>query len=176
MKKTISILLLTFIVYHSFGFLITHFILKEVYEEIAFSKIFQSDFEDKSELIAFKKDDLASGKLQFQRIDKKEFRYNGMMYDIIEEIETADSIFFHCINDKNEDHLFSVFSKHIEQNSDNKTTNNNTYKAISQLITEPPAFDDFSKNHFSCRIIRNNFKSEFNILNYPEVLTPPPRS
>jgi hypothetical protein len=43
----------------------------------------------------------------FQRIDKKEFRYKGFMYDIVHELKTRDKTVFICIHDAKESKLFS---------------------------------------------------------------------
>ncbi|MEI7895615.1 MAG: hypothetical protein WCJ26_01170 [bacterium] len=52
----------------------------------------------------------------FQRIDKKEFRYKGVMYDIVREIKTSRGLIFICIHDAKESNLYSGLN-HVNQNN-----------------------------------------------------------
>jgi hypothetical protein len=45
---------------------------------------------------------------EFQRIDKKEIRYKGALYDVIKEIQTGGTTIFYCIHDKKEENLLAA--------------------------------------------------------------------
>ena len=44
---------------------------------------------------------------------KKEFRYNGKLYDVFKIVNHNDVIFIHCKNDTAEDHLFASLEDHV---------------------------------------------------------------
>ena len=47
---------------------------------------------------------------QFQRVEKKEFRYKGALYDVIKEVRTGRTTIFYCIHDKKEEDLLSAMN------------------------------------------------------------------
>ena len=51
----------------------------------------------------------------FQRIEKKEIRFNGSLYDVIKEVRSGETTIFYCIPDKKEENLLSVM-KTINKN------------------------------------------------------------
>ncbi len=51
----------------------------------------------------------------FQRIDHKEFRYKGFMYDIVREIKTGQTTVFFCLPDNKETSLFARLNR-VNQN------------------------------------------------------------
>lgn len=87
-------------------------------------------------LIGLKKTDILKGRISFQRLEEKEFKLNGKMYDIVKEVEKKDSVYFFCINDEKEDELHKAFVKYFTENSNqgnNKSTSGNIFR---NLITE----------------------------------------
>jgi hypothetical protein len=52
---------------------------------------------------------------QFVRIHKKEFRYNGKMFDVIFESKNACTVTFYCVQDSKEDHLIARFNKEAQR-------------------------------------------------------------
>ncbi|MCX6278844.1 MAG: hypothetical protein NT004_12220 [Bacteroidetes bacterium] len=51
----------------------------------------------------------------FRRIDQREFRYKGKMYDIATETKYDNATVFLCLNDKKEENLFNGLKK-VSQN------------------------------------------------------------
>ena len=45
---------------------------------------------------------------EYQRVDKKEIRYQGRMYDVIKEVRTGGITIFYCIHDKKEENLLAT--------------------------------------------------------------------
>lgn len=56
----------------------------------------------------------------------KEFWLNGNMYDVVKKQENADSISFHCINDKQEKELFANLEELINRQMNSDAQSNNT--------------------------------------------------
>jgi hypothetical protein len=46
----------------------------------------------------------------FRRIDRKEFRWFGKLYDIVVERKAGDTTFFYCFHDKKEENLLNNFA------------------------------------------------------------------
>jgi hypothetical protein len=86
---------------------------------------------DKSELVllVFKRSE-ATEKLHWEHA--REFEYAGQMYDVVETLTTADSIYYHCWPDNQETHLNKKLNDWVASvlGSDKKHRQN------SQLISE----------------------------------------
>lgn len=71
----------------------------------------QRKYPEKLTLLAF--DDIEKNK-EFQRIDKKEFRYRGAMYDIVRESKTGKRTIFICMHDAKESKLFAGLKRETQ--------------------------------------------------------------
>lgn len=60
-----------------------------------------------------KKQNLQNG---FVAIHSREFRYNGMMFDVVSSRDSADCTIFKCIRDEDEEDVFRVLSDIITMN------------------------------------------------------------
>jgi len=58
-----------------------------------------------------------SSDCDFRRVDKGEFEYKGMLYDIVSEKKEGNFTIFRCINDKNEEKLLAGFYGSFELSS-----------------------------------------------------------
>lgn len=65
----------------------------------------------------------------FKRVDKGEFEYKGLLYDIVSEKKESNFTIFRCINDKNEENLLAGFHHYFELAS----SQNNPVKARHAL-------------------------------------------
>ena len=45
---------------------------------------------------------------EFQRVEKKEIRYQGLLYDVIREVQNRKTTIFYCIHDKKEENLLGI--------------------------------------------------------------------
>ena len=81
----------------------------------------------------------------------KEFWLNGNLYDVVKKQETADSITFHCINDKQEKTLFANLEELItrQMNSDAQT-NNTSLKKFQSYYFFIQTYLQFSFKEISC--------------------------
>ena len=54
----------------------------------------------------------------FEFMNKKEFAYNGKLYDIVKQKIVKDKVYFYCINDKKETHFFANLLEHLKNTID----------------------------------------------------------
>jgi hypothetical protein len=74
----------------------------------------------------------------FKRIDDKEFRYKGKMYDIVMEKNLAGSVQFYCINDKLEEKLIARFSDLKNNDNSKGLLRNNLIKQFKIFSFDAP--------------------------------------
>lgn len=67
----------------------------------------------------------------FQRIDKREFRYDGKMYDIVRQEGHGDTTWYYCLSDEKETQLFANLDELVEQDM---TENPQHRKQIDALL------------------------------------------
>lgn len=70
------------------------------------------------EQIVLHSGDIISGKFNSIRLDNREFKLNGKLYDIVSSNVVGDSIIFQCINDTKEEELELKFVKLVVNNLD----------------------------------------------------------
>ena len=94
------------------------------------ASIEEDDSDENVLALSFKRSDIESGNICLQWKNKNEFRYNGNMYDILDKVETSDSIFFYVYCDDIENLLESNFYCYIEDEKKNSKQNSyfNTIK------------------------------------------------
>jgi hypothetical protein len=134
MKRGLAILLLALFLFNMFGyyfvFSYNRYLLRNEMRTLARGGYF------KSSGITLKIKD-APHDPRFKRIDKHEFVYNGMLYDILSESTTGNTTTFNCINDVREEKLLAEFHNYLDQ----AVSHNNPFKAkhaqamIRHLIT-----------------------------------------
>jgi len=108
MKRIIALVVLVFLLINAMGYyflfeLKKHLIRKEMQELVASGRMTENytvltinDHERNPE---------------FKRADKKEFRYQGRLYDIIREVRKGNTVVYYCYRDKKEEILFSNLRK-----------------------------------------------------------------
>ncbi len=125
-------------------------------------------------ILSFSRKDVKENKISFNRIDKKEFRFNGDMYDIKKDLSDKDSLRFLCYLDEHENLIEKLFTKYSdkkrEKNSD-QTHKLNLIPFFSLYFQNTDEFDFYNQ---SSRII---LRIHINYTNfYKEILTPPPQT
>ncbi|MBN8696880.1 MAG: hypothetical protein J0L87_10130 [Bacteroidetes bacterium] len=140
MKSAISFFLLTIFLFNIAGYVIVfkisqNLIRKEIKREIKM-KLNESELQK----IVFNKNELST--INWLKIDK-EFIYDSELFDIVKTTETATTITYYCINDKQEKQLFADLDEHINQHiATNKTNKKNTFKQ----------YDDSNKISYELKI------------------------
>ncbi len=102
LKKSLAFLILLVLLFNSIGY----YLLFEVKRHVI-KKEMQAAIQHRSSKMVILKIDHPEKDREFQRIDKKEFRYKGAMYDIVREISTGNTTVFVCIHDVKETGLFA---------------------------------------------------------------------
>jgi hypothetical protein len=81
--------------------------IKKEMKKLIFSQIPTSQME--TFIFPLDKDECLKRGIVF--IEDWEFRYKGMMYDIVKSERVGDKIKYYCVNDKNEERLIDTFAK-----------------------------------------------------------------
>jgi hypothetical protein len=82
----------------------------------------------------------------FKWIDSKEFSYKGKLYDVISCTVSGKSIIFHCINDRDEESLYSRYDTWFASRTAGDLTGktNNTKAMLYHLIKHALLKESFS--------------------------------
>jgi hypothetical protein len=102
LKKIFAISVLFFVLFNSMGY----YILFEL-DKMMVKKEMRAKISDASAVLVCLKIEGGDENPSFQRINKKEFRFNGRLYDIVREVDKGGSKVIFCIPDSKEDRLFS---------------------------------------------------------------------
>jgi hypothetical protein len=175
LKRILSISLILLIVFNTSGFFFVYFQLQNYFKQISFNRI--DDFVPIEELslikIAINSPDFSNEDV-YDRIEDKEFKYYGNMYDICEERIINDTLYLYCVSDENEDIINNAFASYInEKKSDNQASP--VINIIKIFITIGLVPDGINLNY------SNTFKDITNqyIVTYQhlkeDIPSPPPR-
>lgn len=131
--------------------------------------------EELIELIILNKEDILSGKINYQRIHSREFRLNGSMYDIVKEVDRDSVIYFYCINDKKEEALEKEFHKRVDENTANKKQRTNDNNPLKTLISEPVCYLTIKQTDTETLTFKFQYEGSY-LPVWGDILTPPPKS
>ncbi len=177
MNRLKNILLLFIVLafaFNSFGFIVYFLIEIENAKEEAFEKIAESRTGEIIEVISVPVSQLENG-IDIQRINAKEIRYHGKMYDLVKEEKQLDMITFYCIYDEKEDGLEKDFSNNLQKNFNHKSVTNTQLQFNHQIQIA----DEGEKITFISQFHKKSYPV-FSTSNYlfdiTKTLTPPPKS
>lgn len=108
---------------------------------------------------------------------KKEFRYQGEMYDVVkvEKLDEETTVYY-CINDSQETHLFAKLDKHLKKTGKNKNQQNFPLKIVFKILPKPDSRFGNLIDTVSEVNQKSNFKyAEFYTSPELEISSPPPR-
>lgn len=135
MKRAVSILLSALLIFNSLGYVVFYHQVRFQIRSVMRAEIKRGMESQRIQIVKVYFSDIASGKINFRRIEKDEFRLNGQMYDIVKEVKSDGYFTFYCIPDIKESALEALFASLTENNSaSGKTSPSQT--AIKQLIKE----------------------------------------
>jgi hypothetical protein len=112
----------------------------------------------------------------FKRIDSKEFRYQGRMYDIISVRFLVNSVVFRCINDTREEQLIARYEGYsslvagMNVPEKNKSSRALLHHIIKQALTESFSL---SRPFASVVVLLSRPSAEFNGSTPPPPVPPP---
>ena len=121
--------------------------------------------------------DDAKKQAEMEWLEDHEFRYQGQMYDVVRSYTSNDTSYFYCINDKQEEHLFSALDKHIGQHS--KKTDANSSKALNiykNIIRDFVINTKISIRPVSWYLLFSNVQVNIPTWFSKDIPTPPPES
>jgi len=173
--KNILLLLIVFaFAFNSFGFIVYFLIEIENTKKEAFEKVAESRTGEKIEVISVPVFQLENG-IEIQRVNAKEIRYRGKMYDLVKEARQLEMITFYCIYDEKEDELEKDFSNNLQKNFNHKSATNTQLQFNHQIQIA----DEGEKITLISPFHKNSYPV-FSTCNYlfeiTKTLTPPPKS
>lgn len=172
--KNIMFLLVAFVfAFNSFGFIFYFLIERANAKEEAFEEIVLLKSKVKIEVLSISKSVINESKV-FQRINKKEIRYEGKMYDIVKEEKRTDKIIFYCIHDEREDKLEKDFAKTVNKNLNQKATVGSSIN-FNHLIQYAEYGMKWGIESPINKVDYSNYLNSNYHLNTPKILTPPPK-
>lgn len=126
------ILTLISFAFNAVGFIFIFVGAKEKLKEETWKEISELKASEKIEVISISVADYEAGKL-LQRINKREIRFRGKMYDIVKEERRDGKLIFSCVHDEKEDKLDKEFSNDVRKNLDSKSATNSTSNLINLI-------------------------------------------
>lgn len=173
MKKAASIFLLGIFLFNIVGYFIVFKVAQlEARKEIK-TKIKLGIPDRELTAIEFKKSDLPN--IHWEK-ENKEFYYQDKLYDVVKKDEKSACVIFYCIDDKQEQVLFSSLDEHVNTFI---TSHNSKSNSSSKKLNEHVVKIYFS-NSFDFKFITNSnlVSYSFSAKNYPsefpEINSPPP--
>jgi non-homologous end joining protein Ku len=133
--------------------------------------------DDEIEIVIVPNSEIGVTGSKFRFVEENEFIYNNKLYDIVKKKSEGNNTIFYCINDKNEENLFSGLYEHLkrncDQNSPTKDKSNNLVKSIiKEALPEKPKF-------LCCNITQTTIDFKYASLiqeQFITVLAPPPKA
>ncbi len=170
LRKLISAALISALIFNSAGFLFLFFYAKKLAKEDAERLLKQNPPKELIVNFEFSASDLD----KIQWIHEKEFRYQGMMFDVLRKEKIGEKLVVHCINDKKEEKLFDNLTNCVDSQTQDKVPLKNILKLIYSFLVsgiyQDNLFDLFDKIKRSFEF-NDEFKPNQTIMEIP---TPPP--
>jgi hypothetical protein len=105
LKKQLAYILLFIFLFNSVGY----YFIFELYKYHVKKEMHVRTARVSTELTILKITD-ADHDPGFQRVEKKEIRYKGFLYDVIKEVQSGGTTIYYCIHDKKEEKLLATMN------------------------------------------------------------------
>jgi len=172
-KKSLAILITSLLLFNSSGYILLYVSSLHFVKKYIIKAIDNNEFDKDIFLLTLSKKDIDEGKVSFQWIHSREFRFNGNMYDIKRNLSDEDSIRVYCYFDEKEnllEQLFRQFAKSENDKTKQKQNNINLLTFIGLFFHSGAIpFPKFAGTKITN--IRVTAHEQFN----SEVPTPPPQ-
>ena len=173
MRKTISILLISLVLFNSFGFIFVYYQIGYYMKHSVLNQIQDYIPDNKLTVIAFNKSDNKSIS-DFVLLNDEEIKYANKMYDIYKVVETKDSLKYICIFDENESILELVYNYFLQNNENIKYSSlHNILSNIILIASFPLEYNFYIEYNFNGLITSVSNKLLYVNL---DTLKPPPKS
>lgn len=171
-KIFLTLVLISF-VFNAVGFIFLFVGAKEKLKEETWKEISELKSSKRIEVLSISVADYEAGKL-LQRINEREIRFQGKMYDVVKEERQDGKLIFSCIHDEKEDELNKEFSNEVRKNLDSKSATN----PLTNLLQLIQYAETGKKVNVSSPEQKNSY-SNFCVIQHSQidlqVLTPPPK-
>ena len=105
-KKALTFLVLLLFLFNILGY----YFIFEIYKLKVKQEMRRSTHHGSTSLAVLKIIDPSSDP-DFKRVERKEFRYKGSLYDVIREVKSGPVTIFYCIPDKKEEDLLAAMNR-----------------------------------------------------------------
>ena len=176
MRKIISNILLLFVLFQLAGYLLIFKTQQfQIRKDIKY-RIKAGIPDDELVLITIQNSLLDDKNPIFQWIHKKEFRYNGNMFDIVRKQVYMDSTQFYCLSDHQETQLFAnleyLVKKEMAQNSEQKQQRERASQLLNSLYFSQTFHPNFINSSQEIEFLDYYFRLK-TWINAPNI--PPPK-
>lgn len=172
-KNFFSFLIISILLLNSSGYLFIYISSTQIVKKIVFEKLLSNKLDNEIVLLSFSKKDIHENKISFQWIDSREFRFNGKMYDVKQNLSDKDSLRFLCYFDDKEnllEELFHTFSKSESERNKDRSNQINLWSFLGLFINQPvQLLFDFNSYKIQC-----TYPDQSNQF-FVDVITPPPQ-
>jgi hypothetical protein len=175
-RKIISILLISTLLFDAFGYIFVYLQVGFYFKSDALIKINDYIPDNELEKITVAKADMLKKDLAFEILNETEITYGNKMYDVYKIENDNDSVHYYCICDDNESVLESAFAVYLKEKTDTETKNSPIHNILDNLIREAITSNitfDF-KNESETQNYIPNQNSTYQIIF--DIPTPPPRA
>jgi len=174
LKKLLSILLVSLLIFNSAGYVLIFFQLKFSFQKQALSKL--ENYLEPSEMtvINISKNEYLNGSQNFFLMNDKEINFYGKLYDVSQIEFINDSVKIVALSDDNENKLNDFFEQTLNKNLNDKYSK--TASIIKLLITEAGLPTEFSSASSWREDMCYNFIFVPILKTDLEVPSPPPKS
>jgi hypothetical protein len=117
MKRFFVCVFVVLYVYNIIGYLVIFYAIQHRVRSDMWQLTKESLSESGLTRLAFLAREVESGDAGITWIEEHEFRFGGRMYDIVRSWSHGDSAYYLCINDVQEEELFSQLDKHVSRNT-----------------------------------------------------------
>jgi hypothetical protein len=118
MRKLLSLLLLSAVLFNICGYYFTFLIIRQGYKHDFISHL-KFDAANKDVLVLrISEEEIQSGHSGFKWTDDNEFTYQGKMFDLISNEKQGDTNIFRCLNDKKEEMLLAKYEGLVKNHTD----------------------------------------------------------
>jgi hypothetical protein len=172
LKKILSILLLSVLIFNSAGYLTGYLLLKRIVKEYTLNYISQEHLRCSADITVLS---FTAGTPALISAGGKEITYNNKLYDIVKIVKKSSKVFIYCIEDKKEEALDDIIGDKEESSEDNPLESSfNIF--LKNIDTDALVFNLYVFPTISEKIITYTHLSTLYTEPSNQVLIPPPRT
>lgn len=173
-KKILNLILIVLLLLNSGVYVLLYFSSLKFVKKTIHYLIENNGLKEELIILSISKNDIEKNIVKFEWVEDKEFRFNGIMFDVKKDLSDSDSLRFLCYMDEHEnllEKLFNRFSDSNKNNSSNQPLKLTFTPFLGLFFQETECLNNLNE------LATFSFSNQiFLIHNYQEVLTPPPQS